>query len=78
MNIDFVTIDNEIQNGKPVFKGTRVPVVSLFDYLGNGANINDFSLDFPSVEKNHIISALKFSEKIFENKTNLDSEISPR
>lgn len=30
---EYVTIDKEIAAGVPVFKGTRVSVKTLFDYL---------------------------------------------
>ncbi|GEM_PF-5714378 len=33
---DVVTIDKEIMSGTPVFKGTRVPVKNLIDYLEGG------------------------------------------
>ena len=38
-----------ILNGLLVFKGTRVPVRNLFDYLLAGENIKDFLKDFPTV-----------------------------
>jgi hypothetical protein len=31
----------EILGGTPVFRGTRVPVQALFDYLGGGETIED-------------------------------------
>ena len=30
---DLITVDPDILGGAPVFKGTRVPVKTLFDYL---------------------------------------------
>lgn len=30
---EIVTIDKEIMSGTPVFKGTRVPIKNLIDYL---------------------------------------------
>ncbi|WP_366090297.1 DUF433 domain-containing protein [Segetibacter sp.] len=35
---DYITVDQEIQFGKPVFKGTRVPVQSLFWHFGKGSS----------------------------------------
>lgn len=48
---DLITIDEEIVSGTPVFKGTRVPIQSLFDHLEKGIPIDDFLLDFPTVRK---------------------------
>jgi uncharacterized protein (DUF433 family) len=30
---DLITVDPDILGGTPVFKGTRVPVKTLFEYL---------------------------------------------
>lgn len=37
--------------GTPVFAGTRVPAVTLFDYLATGATVEEFLIDFPSVPR---------------------------
>ena len=34
--------DPEISGGTPVFRGTRVPVQSLFDYLEGGETLDHF------------------------------------
>lgn len=39
---DITTGNSKIQFGKPVFKGTRVPVESLFWHLEKGVSLNDF------------------------------------
>jgi uncharacterized protein (DUF433 family) len=46
---DLVTIDPDILGGTPVFKGTRVPVKSLFDYLEDNYTLEEFLECFPSV-----------------------------
>jgi uncharacterized protein (DUF433 family) len=43
--------DPEILGGIPVFKGTRVPVKTLFDYLEKGHPLDDFLDDFPTVAR---------------------------
>ena len=62
---ELVTIDKEIQNGTPVFKGTRVPIKSLFWHIESGITIDDFLEDFPSVKKEQAIQLLILTEKIF-------------
>jgi len=37
--------------GTPVFTGTRVPIKSLFDYIGSGLTIDELLENFPSVKK---------------------------
>jgi uncharacterized protein (DUF433 family) len=36
-------------HGVPVFRGTRVPVQTLFDYLDGGETLEDFLEGFPTV-----------------------------
>ena len=52
MNIhEIITIDEDILGGKPVFKGTHVPVEGLFDHLEAGVWLDEFLDDFPTVSK---------------------------
>jgi uncharacterized protein (DUF433 family) len=41
----------EILGGTPVFRGTRVPVRALLDYLEAGDRLDDFLADFPTVSR---------------------------
>jgi uncharacterized protein (DUF433 family) len=50
--------DPNISGGTPVFRGTRVPVQSLFDYLEGGETIEQFLDQFPSVSKKQALAAL--------------------
>ena len=50
--------DPEISGGVPVFRGTRVPVQSLFDYLEGGETLDEFLAQFPSVSKQQALAAL--------------------
>ena len=69
---DIVTIDENIQSGAPVFKGTRVPIQSLFWHLESGVSIDDFILDFPSVTKDQAINLLELSNDMINNPKLLD------
>ncbi len=44
-----VQSDREILGGTLVFRGTRVPAQTLFDYLDGGDSIEMFLEDFPTV-----------------------------
>ncbi|NOS56554.1 MAG: DUF433 domain-containing protein [Cyclobacteriaceae bacterium] len=46
----YITIDREIAAGVPVFKGTRVTVKTLFDYLEE-SSLEEFLFGFPSVSR---------------------------
>jgi len=42
-----------------VFRGTRVPVQTLFDYLEGGETIEDFLEGFPTVPREAAVAALE-------------------
>ena len=60
---DLITIDPEILGGAPVFKGTRVPVKSLFEYLENDYSVEEFLACFPSVSRELVRRVLERSEQ---------------
>jgi uncharacterized protein (DUF433 family) len=45
--------------GTPVFGGTRVPVVTLFDYLRLGRTVDYFLAQFPTVTREQVEALLK-------------------
>ncbi len=66
MNTSNLIISNpEILGGKPVFKGTRVPVSNLIEYIESGYTLDDFLNGFPTVKRTQVIQVLKLlSENI--------------
>ena len=53
----------EVLGGTPVFKGTRVPVKTLIDYLEGGDNLEVFLQDFPTVSREQAIAALQIAKE---------------
>jgi len=51
--------DPEIMHGTPVFRGTRVPVQTLFEYLEGGERLEDFLVGFPTVSRELAVHALE-------------------
>ena len=58
MRESVVTKDPDILGGTPVFRGTRVPVQNLIDYLATGETIDTFLDDFPTVRRELVIQFL--------------------
>jgi uncharacterized protein (DUF433 family) len=56
--------DPQILGGTPVFKGTRVPVQSLFDHLKAGDSIEVFLDGFPSVKREQVVAVLEEMESL--------------
>jgi uncharacterized protein (DUF433 family) len=51
--------DPEILGGRPVFRGTRVPVEVLFENLEDGLSINEIVEAYPSLNKEDLIACLE-------------------
>ena len=58
-----VEFNPELVSGAWVFRGTRVPVVALFENLEDGVTINEFVELFPGVELIHARSVLEHAAK---------------
>jgi len=56
---DVISIDRDVLGGTPVFRGTRVPLQALLDYLEGGQTLHDFLEDFPTVTRDAAVSALE-------------------
>ena len=59
---DLITVDLDILGGTPVFKGTRVPVKTLFDHLEDNYSLDEFLECFPSVTRAMACQILERSE----------------
>jgi uncharacterized protein (DUF433 family) len=59
----FITIDRGILGGEPVFRGTRVPVATLFEHLETNGSLDEFLENFPSVSRAAAVGVLMLSHK---------------
>jgi len=51
--------DENILDGEPVFRGTRVPFKILIDYLEGGDTLGQFLEQYPSVSRELAIAAIE-------------------
>jgi uncharacterized protein (DUF433 family) len=69
---DVLSSDPKIVSGAVVFKGTRVPVDTLFDHLAAGDSLEVFLRDFPTVEREQAEAVLQLAatdlKRMFEKK----------
>jgi len=57
--VNVIGKDPDILGGTPVFRGTRVPIQNLFDYLEGGETLEDFLQGFPTVTRELAVAALE-------------------
>lgn len=58
-----IMIDPKVLGGTPVFKGTRVPVATLFDYLEDDYSLEEFLAYFPTVSREVATRVLEQSKE---------------
>ena len=60
--------DPEIMGGALVFVGTRVPVQTLLEYLEAGDPLDEFLIDFPSVQRAQAVAALEVAQDLLQQR----------
>ncbi|HEY7358974.1 MAG TPA: DUF433 domain-containing protein [Ktedonobacterales bacterium] len=53
--------DPEIMNGKPVIKGTRMPVAIIIERLADRRTVEDLLDDYPFLTEEDIYAALEYA-----------------
>ncbi|NUO79221.1 DUF433 domain-containing protein [candidate division KSB1 bacterium] len=60
---DRIVIDPEIQHGKPVIRGTRVPVARIVGGLAGGMTIEEITREY-EIAVDDVFAALNFAAEI--------------
>ena len=50
-----------VRSGKPCFRGTRITVYDVLEYLAGGMSADDIVADFPELTLAHVRAALSFA-----------------
>lgn len=61
-----IVIDQKILAGKPVVKGTRIPVVLILNLLENGYTIGRILTAYPNLKKKDVLAAIDYAKKRIE------------
>ena len=62
--LERIVIDPKIMTGKPVIKGTRIPVELILKLLAQGLKEKEILEDYPSLTKEDIRAALIYAAKL--------------
>ena len=54
-----ITKNPTILGGRPVFRGTRVPIETLFDNLADGLSIDEIVSSYPSLDRDLLVTVLE-------------------
>ena len=59
-----IWVDPQRLSGAPCFKGTRVPVDSLFTNLESGLSLDEYLDCFPDVTRDQAVAVLDYAQKL--------------
>ena len=62
-----IIVDPNIMAGKPVIKGTRIPVDLILKLLSQGTTVEEILKDYPHLSKEDIRAALLYGAAVIEN-----------
>jgi uncharacterized protein (DUF433 family) len=65
---DRISHDPRIMGGKPIIRGMRVTVAMILGELGAGAAIEEIIDDFPYLEREDILQALRYAARLAEER----------
>ena len=69
---DIVESNPEILGGKPIIKGTRIPVGLIYELIGLNYSIAEIIKEYPHLESKMILTLLKIGKQANENLKNVD------
>lgn len=58
--------DPNILGGKPVFRGTRLPVETPFQHLADNLTLDYYLETFPSVTREQVLAVLRYGQQRIE------------
>lgn len=63
-----IVIDPNIQHGKPVIRGTRVPITRIIGGLAGGMTAEEIMREY-EVDQEDILAALNYASELIEAET---------
>ncbi len=64
---DYIASDPAIMFGKPVVKGTRIPVDLILEKMGNGETVDYLLTAYPRVSREALMACLLFAAESVKN-----------
>jgi uncharacterized protein (DUF433 family) len=55
-----ITLDPAVRSGKPCIRGARITVRDVVEYLAGGMSVEELLVDFPSLRREDVESAVAF------------------
>ncbi len=63
---DRIEINPKKMGGKPVIRGTRIPVYLILELLANGWSFEEILESYPQLTKEDILAAIRYASMILK------------
>jgi len=70
MGVERIVMNPEVLSGKPVIKGTRIPVYLILELLGAGMSVDDVLREYPELTREDVQAALEYASRILQHAPN--------
>ncbi len=67
--LERIALDPKIMTGKPVIRGTRIPVQLILEMLAQGISQQEILQEYPRLEGDDIQAALVYAARMIANET---------
>ncbi len=65
--LERIIVDPDVLVGKPVIRGTRIPVYLIVELVANGIATNEIIKEYPRLKEADIKAALLYASKLVES-----------
>jgi uncharacterized protein (DUF433 family) len=66
-----IAVDSEIMHGKPVIKGTRIPVYIVLSLLAGGLRPEEVLKEYPDLSNEDILACLEYAAELAQEEVGL-------
>ena len=67
ISIDRIEINPRVCNGKPVIKGTRIPISVILEQIAEGESWDNILENYPELKREDIKAALLFAKETIDH-----------
>ena len=62
-----IVVNPKVMGGKPVIKGTRIPVYFILELIANGWTIDDILREYPHLTRDDVLAAVKYAARVLRD-----------
>lgn len=59
-----IVVDPRIMGGKPVIRGTRIPVYLILELIANGWTIDDILKEYPHLTREDVLATVRYAARV--------------